>query len=167
MARTLFTITRILLVIAWLFLLRCMFLPQIYVSFPGQAQGPLLGSWVALTVFVPGLYMLSSLNTSAEKIFILAIILSDLLFLVSPLILIRLRAGNLIDPIIYWSLNIVCMLLFILLTPQIFYPPNFQNHGMMELRPLPNLFLWLTAQTILTLAVTTKIIGRYAIRYQA
>lgn len=167
MAHTFFGITRLLLAMAWLLLLICMFLPQVQVIYHDQIYGPLNGFFVAIAAFVLGLNFLLTfqylfVSNSFEPIIILAIMLSDLLFIVSPLVLIKRRAGNLIGPGLYWLLNVMCLMLFILATPQILNAQVSIN----GLQLLPNLLLWLSAQTILTLSAGAQILDKYSLRHQ-
>ena len=164
MTHTLFGITRLLLGIAWLLLLICMFLPQVQVNHHDQIYGPLDGYFVAIAAFVLGLnltFQYSYASSSFESIIILAIMLSDLLFIISPLVLIKRGTGNLIGPIFYWALNVVCLILFVWVTPQIL-TAQVSGNG---IQLLPNLLLWVSAQTILTLAASTQILDRYSLRH--
>ena len=167
MAHKFFGITRLLLAMAWLLLLICMFLPQVQIIYHDQIYGPLDGFFVAIAAFVLGLNFLLTFQYSYapfsfESIIILAIMLSDLLFIVSPLALIKRGAGNLIGPSLYWTLNVMCLMLFVLATPQILNAQVSIN----GIQLLPNLLLWLSAQTILTLSASTQILGKYSLRHQ-
>lgn len=165
----LFVTTRLLLGLAWLLLLISMVLPQVQVIYHGQNQGVVNGFFAAIAALVLGLNFLLSFSwygfnpLSTEMALILAIMLSDLLFIVSPLALIKPGLGKFIGPSLYWGLNVTCLVLFIMVTPQILHPPIVQGF-INTFQPLPNLFLWISAQTLLTLAASTQLLRKYMVR---
>lgn len=167
MIRTLFVTARILLAIAWLLLLVCLFIPQVKIVNQGYYNDLFNGFMVAAAAFVYSvLGTLSFFTTrsapSALVIVSFAVALDILLFIASPLALIKLKAGDLTQKSVYWILNIVCLILFVPAIPQILKPPDMQN-GMIAVyfQLLPTFFIWLAAQVALTLAASARLLGEY------
>jgi hypothetical protein len=167
MVRTLFTTAHVLLAIAWLLLLVCLFIPQVQIVNQGYYNNLLNGFMVTGAAFVYTILGILSFPTmrsapSAPEIVSFAVALNVLLFIASPFALIKLKAGSLTHTSVYWILNVVCLILFVPAIPQILKPPDTQN-GMIAsyFQLLPTFFIWLAAQVALTLAASARLLGEY------
>lgn len=160
MIRSLFLTARVLLVIAWLLLLICMLIPQARIVYYKTHPDLVNGMGVAVFAFIFALWEIISIITTrsahSEMEVIFAIVLNVLLFIASPFTLIRLKASNLAYKSIYWILNVVCLILFVLAIPQIL-----SSSDGLVIQLLPNLFLWVAAQLALTLSASARLLGEY------
>jgi hypothetical protein len=163
-------VSRILLGLAWLLLLVCMFLPLGGVVYKDSSYS--LYGWES-AVMAPLFGPLSFLSlvrgeTAGDhrlEIIAIAVFLSELLFITSPFVLLVLRAGRLTSRSIYLVLNLICVTLLALLTPYIVsrLDPNtsqLQN----AIHFLPGLWVWLGAQLLLTEAAAIQLVQAYLIK---
>lgn len=167
MIRPLFVTARVLLAIAWLLLLVCLFIPQVQIVNRGYYNDLFNGFIVTAVAFIYTVLGILSFSTmrsapSAQVIISFAVTLNVLLFIASPFALFKPKAGNLIHKSVYWILNSVCLVLFVPAIQQILKPPDTQD-GMIAsyFQLLPNFFLWFAAQITLTLAASARLLGEY------
>ena len=153
--------------LAWLLLLICMFLPQggqggtygtfIETGLPLLIAGIPLGFSIITLTILPALLNPMVMFSSPMPL-VVSIFLSDSLFILSPIILIRsLSAPEKMNKgwLIYTSLCIICMIAFgltILTTPLVAHI----DPGNGEIQLLPGFIVWAIAQVTLTIAAALK-----------
>jgi hypothetical protein len=91
-----------------------------------------------------------------------AILLSELLFLASPIVLLALRPSHLISRIIYTILSLNCVIILALLTPTIVSHLDPTTNAPIQL--LPGMLVWRAAQVMLTLAAGLQVVRAYIIK---
>jgi len=160
-----FVVSRILLGVAWLLLVICMFLPQGGVIYR-DSQYSLNGWQVALMAPIFGPLSFFSIMTSSTTGSLLqttavTIFLSELLFVASPVVLLMLNPGRLASRGIYALLSLICT---ILLVPLSLNVVSQLDPTTSELQFLPGLLVWAAAQDLLTLAAGLQLVQLYLVK---
>jgi hypothetical protein len=163
----LFIIAHVFFAFAWLLLLICMFLPQVQIRWYLETDySTLSGYKVSGIIFMLSPYavlrLVEHFFSGSFFDFIggitslpFVILMSNLLFIVSPFVLIKFKKRRLIFIYIYWILNIIYSILFPLALLYGLKEPE----GVIGIRLLPNMFLWVGAQLMLTLSASARLLG--------